>query len=356
MMDEFRVRDRDAPISPEGIIFRAYGYKHPRESCICDVEYADSSIYQSEDPRAPRSSTTGKYYKFYADGGLNFVKEKFPQYLIFHEPLQRKLVGIKKSQMKELRRPDKKLNEILKLNPPDPLIEVLFDILELIKAHSQLIPSNFGIFGSILHDFYNLDYSDIDLIIYGRKNLAELRELLSDFYMDESFPISNEFDKPASQTTPGHWYFTNYSVKEYLKYQRVKRIYAVIKSKKIPRTVKIEFEPVKNWTEITEKYDTQTRIQPIGWVRAVGRILDDANGFFMEAGYPIEIEKILEGPKIDEITKILSYVEEFRGQLSTDDRFIVEGNLEKVTSPKNEYYQITLTYGPNYYKQMLKKY
>ncbi|MHA1232482.1 MAG: hypothetical protein ACTSPQ_17765, partial [Candidatus Helarchaeota archaeon] len=276
------------------------------------------------------------------------------EYLVFFEPLQTKLVGLTSNHIEKLRRPDEKLNNIIKHGPSDPLIHLLIDVLELIQDHSQLRTYNFGIFGSILHDFYNIDYSDLDFIIYGRKNLSELREILSDFYSDRNFPLNNEFDGPISEIAPKHWNFQNYSVKEYIEYQRSKLIYAVIKSKKMGRIVKIEFEPVKNWNEITNQYYPKTRIKNVGWIKAVGRILDDKDGYYIGGSYPIEIDRIISGPKVDEITQIINYIEEFRGQLNSDDQFIVEGNLEKVSTPKNEYYQITLTYGPNYDYQVLK--
>ena len=120
--------------------------------------------------------------------------------------------------------------------------------------------------------------------------------------------------------------------------------------------MKIEFEPVKEWGEIKEKYDPRIRIEKMGWIRAIGRILDDSNGFYIGGTYPIEIEKVLQGPKVDEIRQITNYIEEFRGQLSEDEKFIIEGNLEKISSPSQEYYQITLTYGSNYDYQVLKGY
>jgi len=353
---DFRVRDRDAPISPEGIIFRVYGYLHPPNSCLCDVEYAHSSIYQSKDPRSPRiSSKYGTFYKFYADGGLNFVKKNYPQYLIYYNPLNCDQVGIKKDQIKELRKPDEKLKNIISKDPPDKLIELLMDILEIIQDHSGLKPHRFGIFGSILHDFYHLKYSDIDLIIYGKKSLEELRTVLLDFYSDKSFPIKNEFDENPANITPKHWYFKNYSIKEYLKYQKKKGIYSIIKSKKFDRKVKIEFEPVKNWSEIGI-YDQYLEIKKVGWIKAVGRILDNSECFFIGGTCPIEIENILNGPKVGDITQITNFVEEFRGQLDTDEKFVVEGNLEKVITQSKTFYQITLTYGPNYDHQVLKKY
>jgi hypothetical protein len=47
-------------------------------------------------------------------------------------------------------------------------------------------------------------------------------------------------------------------------------------------------------------------------------------------------------------------MEEFRLQAQKDEVVIVEGNLEEVVSPNSRFHQITLTYCPRYYEQVLK--
>ncbi|TEU09830.1 hypothetical protein E3J20_05405, partial [Candidatus Bathyarchaeota archaeon] len=73
-----RFRDRDAPITDDGLIFRTYGYDHPSDSCFCDLEYAPETLYRSDDPRAVRDGLPKKYYKFYFDGGLKFALNRDP--------------------------------------------------------------------------------------------------------------------------------------------------------------------------------------------------------------------------------------------------------------------------------------
>ena len=51
---------------------------------------------------------------------------------------------------------------------------------------------------------------------------------------------------------------------------------------------------------------------------------------------------------------IFSYMEEFRQQAQKDETVIVEGNLEEVESPAGSFWQVTLTYCPRYYEQVLK--
>ena len=47
-------------------------------------------------------------------------------------------------------------------------------------------------------------------------------------------------------------------------------------------------------------------------------------------------------------------MEEFRQQAQKDEEVIVEGNLEEVVSPTERFLQVTLTYCPRYYDQVLK--
>jgi len=55
-----------------------------------------------------------------------------------------------------------------------------------------------------------------------------------------------------------------------------------------------------------------------------------------------------------EAVRVFSYMEEFRLQAQKDEKICVEGNLEEVVSPKGRFHQITLTYCPRYYEQVLK--
>lgn len=351
-----KVRDKDAPLSQEGIIFRVYGYNHPPNACICDVEYAPETIYQAVEPKAVRTGLPIKYYKFYADGGLRFVQEKYSQYQLFYEPLQRLLVGMNENQIAVLRKPDQKLEEILGKEPKDSLMKALRKVLDLILNHSKLKPSDFGVFGSLLHGFYNLKYSDLDYIIYGRKKIEELVEVLRDFYSNREGILMNEFDFFDERAEQKNWRFENYTLEEYAWYEKRKSIYAVHDSKELGRRVKIEFEPVRAWNEIINEYHPDTRITCGGWIRAKAIIKDDKDSYFMPAIYPIEILEFIKGDKADNIKRVVTYVEEYKMQVKKDEEVIVEGMLEEVQTPKKTYHQITLSHipGKKYYKQVLK--
>ncbi len=348
-----KFRDRDFLLTDEKIIFRVYGYCHPDNASICDVEYAPSDIYQSDDRRAIRGKN--EYFKFYFDGGLKFIQRNYPQYQVFYHPLNTKLVGLTYNQAYEVRKPEEKLQKILASSPKDILISKTQELIDIITQHSKLKSKDFGVFGSILHDFYHINFSDIDLIIYGRKELEILRQVLREFYQKNYFKLKNEFSPPNNAVYQKNWRYTNYTLEDYIQDNAKKQIYAIIDSNDTSRSIKIEFEPVKKWNEIKNEYNEIKKIRPKGWIKAKAIVTDSKDAFFMQSTYDIEVEEIIQGPKIDNIRRIINYLEEFRGQAQNNEKILVEGHLEKVITKKEDFYQITLSYASRYHEQNLKR-
>ena len=347
-----QLRDRDAILTSEKIIFRVYGHIHPSSGYICDPEYSPPEIFESSNPRSIREKNELIYYKFFVDEGLKLILKKFPKYTIFHEPLQKLLVGVKEEDILEVRKPEIKLQKIYSKQPNDKLIKACNGLLNLILSNSGLDIENFGVFGSILHDFYHPDFSDLDFIIYGKKNLDKLQETLEILYY-ENPKLQNEFNH-ITAVMKKDWKFINYNLKEYLWHQKRKMIYAYFDSKDVNRVVKAEFEPVKDWKENINTYNSSSRIFHVGWIKVVAEIIDEKDAPFIPSIYQIKVKKILEGPKIEDINRVFSYMEEFRLQAKKGEIVLIEGNLEKIVNENKEFHQITLTYGPRYYEQTLK--
>ncbi|MHA1709569.1 MAG: nucleotidyltransferase domain-containing protein [Candidatus Baldrarchaeia archaeon] len=357
-MSRKKLRDRDAPISKEGIIFRVLGYDHPKSGYICDPEYAPATIYKSNNKRAPRTGCKILYYKFYQDEGLKFILNRYPQYQVYFDVLGTYLVGIRNDMIVECRYPDEKLKRILETaDVVDPLVELLIKILDEITGRSKLKIRDFGVFGSLLHDFYHVNYSDIDLVIYGRRETEELRNLLSELFKENNTRWLNEFVHWRLTMSEKVWRFKNISFDEFISHGARKLIYCIYdaRSEKLGRFVKVEFEPVKKWDEISPLYTPGTRVRKVGWIECLAKVRDDTDSMFFPSVYEIEDVTIMKGPKTDDIIRVVSYVEEFRLQAYKDEEVFISGWLEEVKPPdKGEFFQIVLTYGPRYYEQTLK--
>ncbi len=158
------------------------------------MEYAPAAVYQSTDPRALRAKGKQVYYKFYADEGLRFVQQNYPQYTVLYEPLQQRLVGVRQELIRRTRKPREGFKRLMEKPPKDALLKALHKVFSLITARSMLQRKDFGVFGSLLHSFYHPNFSDLDLIVYGREKLDKLRETLKEFYQEGSSPLRNEFE------------------------------------------------------------------------------------------------------------------------------------------------------------------
>jgi len=348
------LRDRDGIVTREGLIFRVFGYSHPTDAYICDAEYASAKVFTSLDPRAPRTSGEGTFYKFYDDEGWKIVSAKYPQYTVPHEMLGQRVVGVHQQDIVEARKPEVILRALAQAPPKDGLVDAMQRVLQTVRERSDLATSDFGVFGSMLHGFHHPRFSDIDLVVYGMDANRRVRATLEELYGDIDSGFMNEFDSPAA-IEGKRWRFKNFTVREFVWHQRRKLIYGLFNDPKSGRVIKAEFEPVKAWNEIKNEYDPATRIVRKDWVRIRARVTEDAEAPFIPSVYGIEPLEVLSGPKTGlEATRVVSYMEEFRVQAWRDETVIVEGNLEGVVSPKGSFHQIALTYCPRYYEQTLK--
>jgi predicted nucleotidyltransferase len=285
---------------------------------------------------------------------MKLVAKRYPQYLVFHEMLGIKLVGVKENAIAEARKPEQRLQVLLEAGPTDELLAAMERVLNISMENSGLTERNFGVFGSMLHGFHHPKFSDIDFIVYGKKENAKLRKTLEALYADKGSGLHNELE--SEQAMAGKdWRFKNFTVEDFVWHQRRKQIYGLYDDKASGRTIKAEFEPVKAWSEIKSEYDPQTRIHQRGWVKLKARITADDEASFIPSIYGIEPLEVLSGePKALEAKRVFSFMEEFRQQVQKDEVVIVEGNLEEVVSPKESFRQVTLTYCPRYYEQVLK--
>ena len=346
------LRDRDEILTDDGILFRVYGYLHPKGAYVCDPEYASPKVFQSINARAKRGEKETVCYKFFADEGMKLILNKFPQYTVFYEPLQKCLVGVNEANITEIRKPEVGLQRVLQKKPNDVLLKALHDLLDRILSQSGLKTTDFGVFGSLLHGFYHPNLSDLDFIVYGRENMNRLCMALETLYREDS-SLCNEFDSMKAVESKD-WKFLNYSLEEYRWHQQRKLIYAYFDSADAGRVVKAEFEPVKSWKENVNEFNNFTRISHAGWIKAVAEITDDKDAPYIPSIYQIDVKKVLDGPEVPDIMRIFSYLEEFRMQAKKGEKVLVEGNLEKVIDGTNIYHQITLSYGPRYYEQTMK--
>jgi predicted nucleotidyltransferase len=356
-MANVKLRDRDGIVTKEGIILRVLGNNHPKGVYFCDAEYGSAKIFHSKDPRAIRNGAGNDriFYKFYDDQGWKFVSSKYPQYLVPNKMLKTNIVGINKNDIAEVYIPQKRLKVLLKEKNADKLRNAMKRVQAKVQKEAGLDVKDFGVFGSMLYGFDHPDYSDIDLLVYGKSQLAKVQETLSALYSDGLSGFRNEFDTDEPIRNK-KWRYKEITPKEYVWHQKRKLIYAVYDDHHDSgRVIKAEFEPVKNCNEITNEYDSKIKVTRKDLVKIKARITDDTDAPFIPSVYGIEPLELIKGSKKGmEATRLVSYMEEFRLQAKRDETVIINANLEELKTKDGVSYQLVLTYGPRYYNQVLK--
>ncbi len=353
-MPDFRLRDRDAIITREGLTFRVLGYAHPLKAWFCDLEYAPATVFTSFDPRAFRQKENDIFFKLYNDESWKLLEQRFPNYLVHHNALGKRIPGVQYDDVLCVLKPEERFSSFCQSESKDSLHKATQLVADHISARSGVSHSHFGVFGSLLFGFYHPDYSDIDLVVYGSSAANKVRETLAEYFADDTSPLRNEFE--TSEAVQGKsWKFQSYTIKDFLFHQRRKMIYALFNDRRSGRVIKTEFEPVKSWSEIRDKFDDSVRIVQKGWVRINARVTCDKESPFMPSVYGVQLVKNLSETKsATDVERIVSYMEEFRLQAMKDEIVYVEGNLEEVMTSRRSFYQIVLTYCPRYYEQVLK--
>jgi predicted nucleotidyltransferase len=265
-----------------------------------------------------------------------------------------KVVGVDGSDVVRVEKPGERLRELMTNHPSDKLVAASNSAIELMLQCSSLSLEDFGVFGSLLHGFHHPNFSDLDFVVYGRDRIRELCQTLQEMYADIDGVFENEF-RNDDAVRDKHWRFLNLSSKEYVWHQRRKLIYALFNDTGTSRIVKTEFEPVKDWKEIVNEYNGDSRICQKGWVKMLARVTDDGEATFIPSVYGIEPLDVMEGAQsANDAVRVVSFVEEFRMQVRVDETILIEGNLEEVVTPRGSSYQVALTYCPRYYEQVLK--
>jgi len=81
-----RLRDRDAITTKEGLIFRVYGYTHPLDGFVCDLEYAPAefSNLKIQKPLEPTGKISSTSFMKMKAGVL--LKRTFPNTWLLTNP------------------------------------------------------------------------------------------------------------------------------------------------------------------------------------------------------------------------------------------------------------------------------
>jgi hypothetical protein len=321
-----RYRDADLIQTKDKLIFRVIGYSHPPARVISYLRYIlDRGAKKVYDCR--RISKRKVLY---------LLRKQYPHYL-FHS----KLWGIEISAVpiRYLYKhycPVDRLREICTSKEIDPLERSVLEFVSILSRESRISNECFGVTGSLLIRAHEPSTSDIDLVIYGRKNSQVIKEALISLYNNKATSIRRLYGKQLKA-----WY-GEVLQRCHLSIEDLKTIHLKKWNIGLFKDRKFSIHSVKLDEEIVERYEDK-KFVPSGYATIKAVISDACDAFFYPSKYKVEKVEVLEGKSLN-ILEIESYDGLYTGLFNVGEKVIAKGKVEKVVDRKSgeEYYRLLI--------------
>jgi predicted nucleotidyltransferase len=193
---------------------------------------------------------------------------------------------------------------------------------EKIHRESKVSIENFGITGSILLDIHQ-EFSDIDLLVYGKENSLLARDSLLQLY-EKSDSNFNRFNKET------HDSWCERKIRQYgISLREAEELYKRKWGIGVFEDKRFSINPVKQETEVLEKYGDRIYF-PKGMIKLEATVSDGSDAVFLPSTYGLENVRLINGFSKKEIREVTCY-DGFYSDIARDgERIIVYGKLEKI--------------------------
>ena len=328
LKNSINAREGDFIETIDNLIFDVKGLVHPPDRVFAYVRYI-------EDPNGDRERNGKKYKKIYSlNERDSFLRKNYPQYLYFDPYLNRIIESVPLINISKHYKPIERLKEMYKKFPVlDKIEKEAMEMVLLLIEEANISLNNIGISGSILVNLYN-NFSDIDLIIYGKENCLKIYKTLNEIIGKNIF-IKRYSIEDLKKLYDFRVKDTNISFEDFLKVEKRK----VFQGKFKNRDYFIRF--IKEFEENNEKYGDKTFI-PMGYTCIKAKVIDDSDSIFTPCCYIIDEVKYMDNLNYKPLKQIISYRGRFCEQARIGEKIIAQGRIEKVSLKNEEYYQLVI--------------
>lgn len=323
-----RARTRDFVSTTDDLFFATTSYLHPDNRIISFLRYIP-------DPEGDRTKNNSRYSKVDTEQAYSFINSNYPEYLFDLSATGEKMMGVPLDKVKEILRPEKRLQVIME-NPGNPLLTKVVKVADFFHDEAGISYGHMGVSGSILPGLYNFEQSDIDFVIFGLENH---RNAVNTFAR-----LKNESDSPLKGISDEFWNWlynkrikdSSLSIDEFKWYENRKSNRGVVDG------VLFDILATREWDEITGTYGGTTS-KPMGILKIECTITDALASFDNPAIYKIDDVKFLEvqnNPAVEAnndiaVDELASFTHTYSGQVKEGEKVVAKGKLEKITDKKS---------------------
>jgi len=317
-------RDRDYLLTKEGLFFAVVGNLHPSDKVIAYLKYVPDEAGSWGRGKEKFKRVLKHYTIPSLKETFGLLKEKYPHYLHKDPVLNIVMSFVPVKYIKKHFKPEERLKEILNTSNRDELEQRVVELVKLISKESNVPLSSLGVTGSILINIHRVEFSDIDLIVYGKDNSYRVKEALLSLYQS-----SNSNVRKFSKREFEEWY-TKVSSLYRLKLNDARKICERKWNRGVFDGTLFSVHPVKTEKEFSDTYDTYI-FQPIGIVKIRATVVNAEDSIFNPAIYKISQVEVMEGPKIgSHVKEVVTYEGLYSDIAKEGEKIEVRGKLEKI--------------------------
>lgn len=319
-------RDRDYLMTAEGYFFCVLGCVHPDDRVMAYLKYVP-------DPSGRWGRGKKRFRRALPYYTMRDLLETFrflesrPEYLFDSRVLGIRMSAVPLHKVSEHLKPEEKVSQLMRMDRLDSLQTKTVELIETLSERSKVSLQYFGVTGSVLLDIHQ-DFSDIDLVVYGKKNSESVRESLLQAYEEENTPIRRFDDEMVRE-----WCLRKAEMYP-LTYEEAAKIFERKWNRGLFRGKMFSVHPVKLEDEVNERYGDRV-FRPEGIVKIEATVSDASEAHFMPATYKVEDVKVVDGPRVEDIFEVVSYEGLYGGVAKEGERIVAYGKLERVTDNRS---------------------
>lgn len=315
-------RDRDHLLTRDGLYFTVVGNIHPQDRIISYLKY----FLKSSKERNNNLIRTIKQYDIpNLIESIKIVEKNYPHYLYQLENYDFNFPSVPITDIKKHFIPEEKLLDMLDSSNLDSLSQKALDLSKLLSKESGISINNFGITGSILLGIHDLNFSDIDITVYGKENSLKVKETLVRILQNNDTSI-----KKAN----GEFLLKSEKRFRFMNKEQLKIFFERKWNRGTFKGTFFSVNPVKTEIEITENYGDK-KYSSVGLVEAEACVIDSSENIFIPANYVIEETRIINGSKIQDVNELVSYDRNYADLAEKGETIVIRGKLEKVFDIKS---------------------